>query len=479
MSVRNYNQTMSIDEYLRNFHGTGGNRIWGGQPATEAEPWNRQFQSNIVGYTPGTDINQWAAANGGDINRILADGRGVYSGRFGDETANLDQWVPKYDPQTGQVTFQVQEGGDEFGNLAMMGALGFLGAAIPGFGLNSLLNNGVNTSGFGNPEMFNLVDQTGSNLTGGLEHLTDFGTLNSPYQTNLDGWTPNADTNWAADLHNVNNNVSNVNDLIGGTNDVVANTLPDSTNPWNELDQMIEKLGTNAGELENLGTATSVTETNSWLQNLLGGRGSDLVNTLSRIPGLSSLFNTNNTNTGSGTDTIKDLIGSILGYTTSNDNAERIEEMMRYAIDMSDPFRSQRGQYQTRLADLYANPNSFFETGAAAQAAEGAARYSAAHGYNQTPNQNMNVANSLFASRDTEIGRLSHLAGAQFSPAGAGDIITNMTPQITGATNSANGNLGFGLNAGFNFLNSMYGGNSSNSNNNNNSNWNWTSPGGP
>ena len=148
MATTLYNDSMSLEEYLRNFHGTGGERIWGGQPATEAEPWNQQYVSNIVGYTPGTDINQWIAANGGDINRILADGRGVYSGRFGDASTNLDQWVPKYDPATGMVTYQVSGGGDEYGGLAMAGALGFLGAAVPGFGgLGDLFGGTGSSSG--------------------------------------------------------------------------------------------------------------------------------------------------------------------------------------------------------------------------------------------------------------------------------------------------------------------------------------------
>ena len=57
------------------------------------------------------------------------------------------------------------------------------------------------------------------------------------------------------------------------------------------IDKMIENLGQNAFEAENLGTAASVTETNSWLQNLLpglrGGLGSNAAGS-----GIASLLNT-------------------------------------------------------------------------------------------------------------------------------------------------------------------------------------------
>lgn len=191
MAIQTYKKTMGLEDYLKNFHGpraTSHAQGFSGEgtmpivrdeatgapiynkwtvPFASEQYWNMRdevgsiinpFRQDFHYYDPAkTTLDQWknqfttsnplsAVIDGGSaaglenwgggnnvdgINRALAEHRGVNSGRFGrvdnSDGSNVQQWAPIYDPATGQVTYQVQEGGDEYGGLAMGAATGLLG----------------------------------------------------------------------------------------------------------------------------------------------------------------------------------------------------------------------------------------------------------------------------------------------------------------------------------------------------------------
>lgn len=151
-----------------------------------------------------------------------------------------------------------------------------------------------------------------------------------------------------------------------------------------------------------------------------GGGGTDWRGGLKEISGALASFNK--------VLPLKDLIGAGMSAYGNNQAMKRYQSMANQAAQRSDPFASQRAQYQTQLSNLMANPNEIMNDPSyqfrMKQGMDAVARMNSARGYNMSGNEMMAMQDyaSQFASQELNNRQnlLAQLGGANFGPGYAG-----------------------------------------------------------
>lgn len=151
-----------------------------------------------------------------------------------------------------------------------------------------------------------------------------------------------------------------------------------------------------------------------------GGGGTDWRSGLKELSGALASFNK--------VLPLKDLIGAGMSAYGNNQAMKRYQSMANQAAQRSDPFASQRAQYQTQLSNLMANPNEIMNDPSyqfrMKQGMDAVARMNSARGYNMSGNEMMAMQDyaSQFASQELNNRQnlLAQLGGANFGPGYAG-----------------------------------------------------------
>lgn len=131
------------------------------------------------------------------------------------------------------------------------------------------------------------------------------------------------------------------------------------------------------------------------------------------------------------------VLDKIIGAYGTNKAAGQYRNIANQSAQRADPFASQRGGYQSRLAQLYAQPGSVYEDPAyqaqEKQALDATGRAMSARGYNMSGNEMEALAQTGRATagdwRRNEIDRLMQLSGAYANPGAAGAMYGQMAGQ--------------------------------------------------
>lgn len=147
---------------------------------------------------------------------------------------------------------------------------------------------------------------------------------------------------------------------------------------------------------------------------------------------------------------IPGMIGSGMEFAGAQQYRSQLMNLMQQAVDKSDPFASQRGQYQQQFQQYNTDPN-FFQNDSVMQGLQNNALRNvesrdATKGYLGSGNMLMD---SIRQSNETAApymlargNQLMQAAGGNSNPAAAGQAMQSLSPLIAGAGNQSMGALG-------------------------------------
>lgn len=422
--MANFMQEMPIQQYLQNYMGM------------EADYANWDGTSEVVGQTPSKyyfnpnsdTVDSWASRHGGDVNALLAEARGVNSGRFGTEAegANPQQWAPTYNRGTGNVAFQVQDPGNDGGGLVMAALMAWLGGAgafgAAGAGASGATSLAQEASALGIGNAYGAGAATGVGAGAGYGSWDVSGLAEA---ASGGGFDPSSLGSW---------------DMAGGGTLMPPPGMP-PTIPGMEQVPFLSASGTPAymyGTPEALGSsvtglsaAASVGAPVETLpRNFTGnnpGAMPDFGNALAALRNFTSPISSLARAAGGSTfGSFADVGSGLYGLLQS----ERLKKQMGRYASQADPFGQYRGQYGDQLSRLTANPGSVtslpgyqfqYDQGLQALMRQAAAGGQLGSGGMVAASQKygQDYAQNFYSN---EVNRLAQLAGAQFNPAGGAQI---------------------------------------------------------
>lgn len=297
-------------------------------------------------------------------------------------------------------------GGLETGAGEMFGMTGLEGVVAP----SSLSFTGsiggtpdwLNRLNYGNSEWSNLVDQVGSNLTGGTTNMANgAGTA--------DWWDfgPGEANNW--------------NDIIENQGNVTGGGALGGDQTWGQLG-IPQEIGSKVDQLLKSGISPKT------LAQLFGGTTGD----------------------GSYQFPFGKVLGGLLESYGQKQYSNDLMGYLNKSLDYADPFHSQRPGYQTQFRNLTQNPSNFFSDPAIKSAIDfedqATSRKLASQGYNMSGN----FANEVASTRMREAFKnyipyadmIGTAAGYKFGPGASGEIAAKQGTAIAGSNQAALGGLG-------------------------------------
>ena len=155
---------------------------------------------------------------------------------------------------------------------------------------------------------------------------------------------------------------------------------------------------------------------------------------------------------------LKDVIGSGFAYQNSKDYQDQLLGVMNRAIDVSDPFASQRPFYQNELKSMYTNPNYWNNSPILSSMKDNAVRETnakmASQGYNMSGNQIEGLGETLQRTQAQYalplMQQTGGYAGGGFGPGTAGTAAATTGAQAAQAGQQGNFALGNLFNAAWN-----------------------------
>ena len=185
-------------------------------------------------------------------------------------------------------------------------------------------------------------------------------------------------------------------------------------------------------------------------------QGQNLVQSLTKVPGLSKLFGGGGAASGLGSYSFPfgDVLGGILESYGANKQQGDLMSLMNKSLEYIDPFHNQRPQYQTQFRNLTQNPSNFFADPAVASmmdlADETTSRKLASQGYNMSGNFASEIAktrtNEMFKNYLPYSDMIGTAAGYKLSPGNVG-AATGIGQAAAGAGQQAMGGLGSAFNS--------------------------------
>ena len=184
--------------------------------------------------------------------------------------------------------------------------------------------------------------------------------------------------------------------------------------------------------------------------------GQNLVQNLSKVPGLSKLFGGDgaSSSTGKYSFPFGDVLGGILEAYGANQSRGDLNSLMNKSLDYIDPFHNQRPQYQGQFRQLTQNPSNFFRDPAVSSimdlADETTSRKLASQGYNMSGNFASEIAktraNEMFKNYLPFTDMIGTAAGYKLAPGNVG-AATGVGQAAAGAGQQALGGLGSAFNS--------------------------------
>lgn len=300
-----------------------------------------------------TPLNQWLAQNEGDwgegYKSVFKNAK--YDPKYGlmlDEASGLSN----YNKETGMTP-------EQMAILASIAVGGLIAAPASAGGAGGLSSIGTSTT-LADMTATGTYGSAGASGVGGAGGLGGggggtFENLVSDYVANPTSWEQSLEV--IPEYSNYAGNLGDVGKL--GFTGTAGQTIPGVSSG------VLSGLGSaGQGGLAGLGGALSLGQVGTDLAPLLSNVGNIPTNSSSTSSsGSTNMLDTVkkflSSNTGGNT---VDLLSGLYGLYQNRQNQGNTQDFINSLLDKSDPFASQRGMYQQKLADAYNNPMAIYNT---------------------------------------------------------------------------------------------------------------------